>query len=1056
MTRSHTLLTVGFCAILVGSVLTPFVVVDARATVDGSSGGPAASDINGATQQATSGTVDYARAATTSCDTITLSESSPTQISTSGCYYITNSVSNATTSVVLDIAASDVRVFGFNETIDGDNDGIGVRVGNSLTNVTVRNLTLTDWTTAISVESSDSLVANATVANAGTGIEILGGSNVVENTAVRSGSTGISLAGIGNTARRVRVSGSSGIGIQATSDENTIENSYVADTGSDGIYTPGLGNVVRDVRVRGTSSDGITLEGLDSYAENVSIDDTTNHGFNILGDNTTVRRSTVSNADAHGVVASNLNGALVSNVTLESIGGSGVEFGSVTGSAINNTYVGQAGVDGIVISASNGNVVKNSHVEETLASGGGDIGLEIADSNSNSVENVTVANSLAGVNLVDAVGNDLTDLTFSGTYLAINIFASAGDTYSNSISSVEAFNTAASFESDASPGTRTYDNSVTDLYAEPGTAVDVTGARNVTVTALGDTSLEPFFENEGAIGPALFVANRSDQSYLNFSVNYSENDADAVVEDTLRVARNRTISVGDGTLNYFEVFTGENTLDTAANEVSANVTRFDASGNNILEPVGQTEQSFAFPDSAVDTGRATHTFGTAYLNASGGSVDSVYAEFPDELADNLTVLNATLTDIDGTDISGGGLTKGNLLTNPPTYIHDGPDGDGVDETIRIDISPPASVNEAFVAVAVNVTYQTAGQSFDVQRYIDDSEEGSLRGPDTWETISVRENSTDTVQPATATEGSTSTHEITVDYPEMTVDGDRDLVDVELDGLPASEISIDDVSLAEVRGNDFLLGPVAYDDITDAGDTDPETNAVETAFSFRTLGGGSSTFGVEPRIEATITPSSTGTVNLSREITDSGGNSLPSEQFTNIIVDSDSNTQEATREPNIGVNPDDISYGEVVINESVTESFEISNTGSATLDITGVEIETGDEDSFSLGPAPSSLAPDESANVSATFTPEDTTVLSAEVEIRNSDTLRTVELSGFGVDSDLTLNRTGIDFGELAEGETRREAVTIRNDGSANLTLTGLSITGSHEADFAVDGARDVL
>jgi len=1071
MTRSHTLLTVGFCAILVGSVLTPFVVVDARATVDGSSGGPAASDINGATQQATSGTVDYARAATTSCDTITLSESSQTQISTSGCYYITNSVTDATTSVVLDIAASDVRVFGFNETIDGDNDGIGVRVGSSLTNVTVRNLTLTDWTTAISVESSDSLVANATVANAGTGIEISGGSNVVENTAVRSGSTGISLAGIGNTARRVRVSGSSGIGIQATSDENTIENSYVADTGSNGIYTPGFGNVVRDVRVQGTSSDGITLEGLDSYAENVSIDDTTNHGFTILGDNTTVRRSTVSNVDAHGVVASDLNGALISNVSIREAGGLGspaVLLEGTTGSALNNTYVAGIESNGILLSSSSSdNVITNSFVANANSSGAA--GLSLVDSSLNAIENVTVTDSTfgllfgssgsntvedvsatdgnTGLSLVRSNSNSFTDLTVSRNSIGISLFTdSMGTTESNVFRNVDAFDTGAAFGTTATDPSLSRGNSVTGLHVEPGTNVTVDGAYNVSVSA--PFGALPDASGREPIGQYLFAQRQPGPSYLNFSINYSESAVPDGEEETLRIARNRTLNPGSGAANFLDLYTGDNTVDRANNRVSANVSGLTGNlsdGPLTLAPTYPAEDNSIFPESAVGNGTATHTFVAQYLNVSGDdSTDRFYLEFPDRLAGQLSADYAALFDLDG-------AIRNQSLT---TDVVDGPDGDGTTDTVGVVINPSNDVDRV-IALPVNVSYQDGAQRYTVQQYIDDSSEATTRGPDTAGTVAVQPDVSDSVTPTTATEGSTSTHNVTVTYPSITLDGTPDRVSLAFSNLSLSNLEITEVRLAETRSRYGIGGGFAWSTV-DGTNSHPAADLVGT-FDLNVPGISTTFIDVEPQFEVQVTPSSTDDITVERVIIDSGTGPTTAQTVDTITVGAASDSDSGpTREPDIGVNPDDISYGEVVINESVTESFEISNTGSATLDITGVEIETGDEDSFSLGPAPSSLAPDESANVSATFTPEDTTVLSAEVEIRNSDTLRTVELSGFGVDSDLTLNRTGIDFGELAEGETRREAVTIRNDGSANLTLTGLSITGSHEADFAVDGARDVL
>lgn len=1117
-----------------------------------------------------------ASGSTTSCTAITLSTSTVTTIETSGCYVITESVSGVTTTAALAIAASDVAIYGQNVTIagDGTGDGVAINVYNSPLNVSIRNVTLTDWQTGIKyrAESEGGRIADVRVDTVATGLDLQGsGHDIVDLQGRAISSDGVTLAGNGNhelsnsflapgsTALGVSVSSSSNrvvgvnvsggaAGIDVTGGTNDIESVNVSDVTGTGITLGSSGTEARNVsvtnvstgfdlngdshvlqdtaierlgstaiRVGGTgshriqqvaidgTSQGITVSGgTSNRIEGVRIENVEAHGIGLSGvsdtvidsvlvqevtgsfgqgiyvfgdsdnsiddeDDNVVRNSRVdavasgegvyissaSNRVSNVTVTNSEDGVYVldgdSNVlerlTLQGIEQLGVTLENSTGGTLNKSTVADTGLVGVYLFQGAGNVVADT----TVTPSAGD-GVAVNSSRSR-VRNVAVTGSNEAVRLIRGSRNVLRDLALDGNDIAVSIDADDQVTNSNALVNVSATGSGAAFLTESLNPSLTRNNSVRGLTVEQGTTVSVHGAYNTTVRE--PAGVQPDFAGRESIGRYVAADQLPGPSYLNVSIDYNDTDLTNTEEQTVRMGRNETLAVGATDVNFFEVVTGENTADTGQNVVSANVTGLTGNlsdGPVLLSPTILTNDTDIFPEHAVGSGRATHTFATLYLDASGdGGTDRVYATFPDRLEEKLSVASASVIDLDESVLDG----------TPQTSIVDGPDGDGTADTIEVATSFTETIDAA-VLLAVNVSYQSGDQNYTVRRYIQDSAESTTRGPDDWGRVVVQGAVSDSATPATATEGATSTHNVTVTYPSMTLDGQPDRLTLEFTNLSGSNLAVSEVRLAETRLGGILTGQFAWSEVAST-DSHPDADLL-AVFDLELPGVTTGFLDAEPQFEVQVTPNSTRNITVTRGIVDSADGPRQLQTVDTITVENGSGSGDdgsgaATAVPSIAISPADVSFGEVPVNQSVTETFEVTNRGTATLSVSNIEVVSGDEDAFTVGRSSLSLAPEESRNVSVTFAPEETISAQADIEIRSNDDgspVETVEVAGFGIQSDLSLNRTAIDFGTVLTDNSARAAFTIRNDGSANLTLSGLRVGSENASAFAVGPTPDVL
>ena len=153
--------------------------------------------------------------------------------------------------------------------------------------------------------------------------------------------------------------------------------------------------------------------------------------------------------------------------------------------------------------------------------------------------------------------------------------------------------------------------------------------------------------------------------------------------------------------------------------------------------------------------------------------------------------------------------------------------------------------------------------------------------------------------------------------------------------------------------------------------------------------------------------------------DTANNEIVAEtgRFSEFILASDSNPLEEI--PAIAVNPEAISFDDVVVSESATEVLTVENTGSAPLE--GSISLDADTDAFELtdGEGDYALGPDETQEVEVTFAPEEAATFEGTVSISHnagneSDPL-SVAVSGEAIPVDPVITQE-LDDVELVAGE----------------------------------------
>lgn len=207
---SRALVTLGIALLLASTPVAPSVAAAAQS-------------------DATRAQADAARTAPTPIDACTT-------IDEPGRYALTTDLRNVSAGQCLRIRASDVALLGRGHLVDGRGDfgTAGVSVGTwarGLSNVTVRNLTVTDWDDAVRLTAADGgALADVTATRSRVGVRLYGASRnrFLDVRATDNAVHGVSLLddSDGNRARNVTATGNALFGVHfgADSSENTVRN----------------------------------------------------------------------------------------------------------------------------------------------------------------------------------------------------------------------------------------------------------------------------------------------------------------------------------------------------------------------------------------------------------------------------------------------------------------------------------------------------------------------------------------------------------------------------------------------------------------------------------------------------------------------------------------------------------------------------------------------------------------------------------------------------------------------------------------------------------------
>jgi hypothetical protein len=143
-------------------------------------------------------------------------------------------------------------------------------------------------------------------------------------------------------------------------------------------------------------------------------------------------------------------------------------------------------------------------------------------------------------------------------------------------------------------------------------------------------------------------------------------------------------------------------------------------------------------------------------------------------------------------------------------------------------------------------------------------------------------------------------------------------------------------------------------------------------------------------------------------------------------------------------PASISFGNVQVGTSQTQSDTLSNTGGTSLTVTQQAV-SGPGFSTSGLSFPLTLAPGQSATFSVIFSPQSTGVASGNLALTNdsSTTPLNIALSATAVAAgSLTGNPTSFTFSNVLVGASQTQTETLKNSGGESLTITQAALTAA--------------
>ncbi len=146
---------------------------------------------------------------------------------------------------------------------------------------------------------------------------------------------------------------------------------------------------------------------------------------------------------------------------------------------------------------------------------------------------------------------------------------------------------------------------------------------------------------------------------------------------------------------------------------------------------------------------------------------------------------------------------------------------------------------------------------------------------------------------------------------------------------------------------------------------------------------------------------------------------------------------------LGANPGSFNFNSVVVSASSPQTFTLTNSGNATITINQITT-TGPGFSSNGLTAGQMIAAGASATFTATFAPATTGAASGNIAISSTATNPTlnIPLSGTGTQGVLTATPGSIPFGSVAVGTSASVPVTLSNTGTAAVSITAHSITGT--------------
>jgi hypothetical protein len=147
---------------------------------------------------------------------------------------------------------------------------------------------------------------------------------------------------------------------------------------------------------------------------------------------------------------------------------------------------------------------------------------------------------------------------------------------------------------------------------------------------------------------------------------------------------------------------------------------------------------------------------------------------------------------------------------------------------------------------------------------------------------------------------------------------------------------------------------------------------------------------------------------------------------------------------LSLNTATLSFGNVVVSSSATLPITATNTGTASVTITGARTSTS-QFFLSAPTLPLTITAGQTADLTISFSPVSAADITGTISLSSnaSDGTLTLSLSGTGVAPGQLLPSPGnINFGAVLVGGTQNQSATLTNAGASSLTISQAVVTGT--------------
>ncbi len=151
---------------------------------------------------------------------------------------------------------------------------------------------------------------------------------------------------------------------------------------------------------------------------------------------------------------------------------------------------------------------------------------------------------------------------------------------------------------------------------------------------------------------------------------------------------------------------------------------------------------------------------------------------------------------------------------------------------------------------------------------------------------------------------------------------------------------------------------------------------------------------------------------------------------------------------LSMSPESVSFGNVSVGQSVSQTVKLANTGTASVSISGASV-SGTGYIVSGLSAGQVIGVGQNTSFTTTFNPSASGALTGIVSITSnlSGTPATIGLTGMGTQASITANPSSASF-NVAMGNKNSQSITLTNSGNATLTFSQVTVTGT---GFSVTG-----